>query len=115
MAVVGGGISALGFLLELADVARTRWYTRREPVFEDRPFTPEEGRRAVAGVTERVRAGLPVQSVVSATGLTWTPALRDAAARGVLDRHEMFARIVPEGVLEADGTLAQLEIGRAHV
>ena len=110
VAVVGGGISALGFLLELADVARTRWYTRREPVFEDRPFTPEEGRRAVAGVAERVRAGLPVQSVVSATGLTWTPALRDAAARGVLERHEMFARIVPEGVLEADGTLTQLDV-----
>lgn len=110
VAVVGGGISALGFLLELADVARTRWYTRREPVFEDRPFTPEEGRRAVAGVAERVQAGLPVQSVVSATGLVWTPALRDADARGVLERHEMFARIVPEGVLEADGTLTQLDV-----
>src|SRR5699024_9732265 len=95
VAVVGGGISALGFLLELAEVARTRWYTRHEPVFQDGPFTPEEGRRAVAGVAERVQAGLPVQSVVSATGLIWTPALRDADARGVLERHEMFARIVP--------------------
>ncbi|HJB10434.1 MAG TPA: NAD(P)/FAD-dependent oxidoreductase [Candidatus Brachybacterium merdavium] len=110
VAVVGGGISALGFLLELAEVARTRWYTRHEPVFQDGPFTPEEGRRAVAGVAERVQAGLPVQSVVSATGLIWTPALRDADARGVLERHEMFARIVPDGVVETDGTLTQLDV-----
>src|SRR5699024_12241852 len=86
VAVVGGGISALGFLLALAEVARTRWYTRHEPVFQDGPFTPEEGRRAVAGVAERVQAGLPVQSVVSATGLIWTPALRDADARGAIGR-----------------------------
>src|SRR5699024_12291568 len=89
VACVGDGISALGFLLELAEVARTRWYTRHEPVFQDGPFTPEEGRRAAAGVAERVQAGLPVQSVVSATGLSWTPALRDADARGGLARHEL--------------------------
>lgn len=110
VAVVGGGISALGFLGELADVAETHWYTRREPSFDDRPFTPEAGRVAVAGVAERARAGLPVQSVVSATGLAWTPALREAQARGVLRRHEMFTRIVPEGVIEADGTRVELDV-----
>lgn len=108
--IVGGGISALGFLTELADVTETRWYTRREPVFEDRPFTSEQGRAVVAGVTERVEAGLPVKSVVAATGLAWTPALREARDRGVLQRREMFARIIPEGVIEADGTLTQLDV-----
>lgn len=108
--VVGGGISALGFLMEIADVAETHWYTRREPVIEDRPFTSEQGRAAVAGVTERVEAGLPVKSVVAATGLAWTPDLREAHDRGVLQRREMFARIVPEGVIEADGALTQLDV-----
>lgn len=110
VAVVGGGISALGFLVELAEVAETHWFTRREPVFDDRPFTAEEGRMAVAGIAERVQAGLPVQSVVSATGLAWTPALREAHAQGVLERHEMFARIVPEGVIGADGALTELDV-----
>ncbi|MGO3211484.1 MAG: FAD-dependent oxidoreductase, partial [Brachybacterium sp.] len=73
--IIGGGISALGHLLEIAEVAETFWYTRREPVFTDRPFTEEVGREVIAGVTERVRQGLPVRSVVSATGLAWTPEL----------------------------------------
>src|SRR5699024_12203011 len=75
--IVGGGISALGFLQEIAEVGETVWYTRREPVLEDRPFSPERGRQAVAGVIDRVSRGLPVRSVVSATGLVWTPALRE--------------------------------------
>lgn len=107
--IVGGGISALGFLQEIADVAETFWYTRREPVLEDGPFTQEDGREAVAGVIERVRQGLPVGSVVSNTGLRWTPALRDAQRRGLLERRPMFVRITPDGVREADGTETGLD------
>lgn len=107
--IVGGGISALGFLQEIADVAETFWYTRREPVFGDGQFTQEAGREAVAGVIERVRQGLPVGSVVSNTGLRWTPALRDAQSRGLLERRPMFERITPDGVLEADGTATGLD------
>lgn len=110
VAVVGGGISALGFLLDLEGVAETTWYTRREPVFRDEPFTEEAGRLAVAGVAERVEAGLPVRSVVSATGLAWTPALRAAADRGLLHRHEMFTRILPDGVLEAEGRRRAVDV-----
>ncbi|WP_193106862.1 FAD-dependent oxidoreductase [Brachybacterium sp. FME24] len=109
VAVVGGGISALGFLQEIAEVADTRWYTRREPVFEDRPFTAELGREAVSGVIDRVRRGLPVRSVVSATGLAWTPELREAERRGILARRPMFTRITTTGVLEADGTATDLD------
>ncbi|WP_114854953.1 FAD-dependent oxidoreductase [Brachybacterium sp. YJGR34] len=107
--IVGGGISAVGFLLELEDVASTVWYTRREPVLRDGPFTQEAGRRGVASVAERVRQGLPVRSVVSATGLVRTPALREAERRGLLARREMFTRLTPTGVLEADGTETPLE------
>lgn len=107
--IVGGGISALGFLQEIADVAETFWYTRRAPVFEDGPFTQEAGRDAVAGVIDRVRQGLPVGSVVSNTGLRWTPALRAAQSRGLLDRRPMFRRITPTGVVEADGAPTELD------
>ncbi|WP_420868964.1 FAD-dependent oxidoreductase [Brachybacterium muris] len=111
VAVIGGGISALGHLMELADAgATTHWYTRREPVFTEEAFTAERGSRAVAGVAERVAQGLPVQSVVSATGLFWTPTLREADRRGILERHPMFGRIVPGGVIEADGTTTELDV-----
>lgn len=109
--VIGGGISALGHLMELADAgATTHWYTRREPVFTEEPFTAERASRAVAGVAQCVAQGLPVQSVVSATGLFWTPALREADRRGILVRRPMFGRIVPGGVLEADGTTTELDV-----
>ena len=102
--VVGGGISAVQLLDEISQVTTTTWVTRREPVWRDAEFDPDAGRDAVALVEERVRRGLPPRSVVSVTGLIWTPALRAARERGALDRHPMFTRIEPGGVRMADGT-----------
>ncbi|GAA2066556.1 NAD(P)-binding domain-containing protein [Streptomyces albiaxialis] len=103
--VVGGGTSAVQHLMEIADVAAdTTWVTRRPPVFREGPFDEDQGRAAVAMVEERVRAGLPPRSVVSVTGLPMTEAMRRARERGVLERHPMFARIVPDGVEWADGS-----------
>jgi len=102
--VVGGGISAVQLLDEISQVATTTWVTRREPVWRDDEFDDKAGHDAVALVEERVRQGLPPQSVVSVTGLIWTPALQAAAARGVLERHPMFTRIEPDGVRMADGS-----------
>jgi cation diffusion facilitator CzcD-associated flavoprotein CzcO len=110
VAVVGGGISAVQLLDEISRVASTTWFTRRPPQWEDTPFSAELGRAAVARVEERVRQGLPPRSVVSVTGLHWTPTLRAAAERGVLDRHPMFARIEPEGVRMADGTFIAVDV-----
>jgi cation diffusion facilitator CzcD-associated flavoprotein CzcO len=111
--VVGGGITALGLLTELAAVgAATTWVTRRPPVFRDQPFTREYGREVVAKVDRRVRAGLVPQSVVSVTGLPVTDAIRQAQADGVLERLPMFDRITPEGVAwdsPADGAPRSLE------
>jgi cation diffusion facilitator CzcD-associated flavoprotein CzcO len=101
--VVGGGISAVGLLAEISQVTSTSWFTRREPVWRDAAFDARAGHDAVALVEERVRKGLPPQSVVSVTGLIWTPALRAAAARGALDRQPMFAAIEPDGVRLAGG------------
>jgi cation diffusion facilitator CzcD-associated flavoprotein CzcO len=101
--VVGGGISAVGLLDEISLVTTTSWFTRREPVWRDEEFDAKAGHDAVALVEERVRQGLPPQSVVSVTGLIWTPALRAAAARGALNRQPMFTSIEPDGVRLADG------------
>jgi cation diffusion facilitator CzcD-associated flavoprotein CzcO len=108
--VVGGGISAVQLLAEISRVTATTWVTRREPVWADGAFRPEDGRAAVARVEARVRAGLPPGSVVSVTGLLLTPELRTAREAGVLVRREMFTRLVPEGVQWADG-----EVQRAQV
>lgn len=102
--VVGGGISALQLLDEISRVTSTTWITRREPRFRDSPFTPEDGRAAVAIVEDRVRRGLVPGSVVSATGIPWTPALKSARERGALKRLPMFSEITETGVRWPDGT-----------
>lgn len=101
--VVGGGISAVGLLDEISRVTSTSWFTRRAPLWRDTEFDRKAGHDAVALVEERVRLGLPPQSVVAVTGLLWTPTLRAAAARGVLKRRPMFSAIEPDGVRLADG------------
>jgi hypothetical protein len=67
-------------------------------VFRDGDFTPERGRAAVALVEERVRLGLPPQSVVSVTGLAYTTVVRQALTKGALNRLPMFDRITPDSV-----------------
>lgn len=100
--VVGGGVSAIGHLRDLADVATTRWVTRRPPRWRDEPFTTEWGRDVVARVDARVRAGKRPKSVVAETGLWMTPELARLRGRGILDRFPMFDRITPEAVVWDD-------------
>jgi hypothetical protein len=101
--VVGGGTSAVQLLTEISTVATTTWVTRRPPMFRDGPF---DGRAVVAMVDERVRAGLPPDSVVSATGLIATPAAVEASKR----RLPMFDRITPDGVAWADGRFVPADV-----
>ncbi|MEU9343522.1 NAD(P)-binding domain-containing protein [Streptomyces sp. NPDC048278] len=110
VAVVGGGISALQQLEEISRVATTFWYTRREPFFRDGGFNPEvEGREIIAKVLADVEAGSPTGSVVSYTGLAWTPYALAARERGALERHPMFTSIEPDGVREADGSFTAVD------
>lgn len=88
--IVGAGISAIQLLDEISRVTTTTWVTRREPEFRTGPFDEAAGRAAVAIVEDRVRRGLPPNSVVSATGLPVTPAIEAMRARGVLNRLPMF-------------------------
>ncbi|MEV7413897.1 NAD(P)-binding domain-containing protein [Streptomyces sp. NPDC089919] len=109
--VVGGGTSAVQHLLEVSAVAAaTTWVTRRPPVFREGPFGEEQGRAAVALVDERVRRGLPPQSVVSVTGLPLNEAVRAGLASGVLDRRPMFERITPSGARWADGSVVEADV-----
>ncbi|MFJ3692077.1 NAD(P)-binding domain-containing protein [[Kitasatospora] papulosa] len=109
--VVGGGASGTQHLMEIAEVAaETYWVTRRPPVFHEGPFGMEQGRAAVAMVEERVRRGLPPQSVVSVTGLPLNDAVRRAREQGVLDRLPMFERITPDGVAWADGRSVEADV-----
>lgn len=104
VAIVGGGISAVQLLEEISRVATTHWYTRRPPVFRDGGFRPEiEGREVIARVTADAEAGRPGRSVVSYTGLAWTPYAIAARDRGALERRPMFTGLEPGGVREADG------------
>lgn len=109
--VVGGGASGTQHLMEIAEVAaETTWVTRREPVYREGPFGEVEGRAAVALVEDRVRRGLPPQSVVSVTGLPLNDAIRSARARGILDRLPMFDRITPTGVAWDDGRTVEADV-----
>lgn len=106
--VVGGGASAVQFLGELAPVADTIWVTRREPVWRT-DWDENTGREVIARVEERVRRGLPPQSVSSITGLALRPQERLAESLGAYQRRPMFSRIEPDGVRWSDGTVEAVD------
>ncbi|GAB3874941.1 hypothetical protein GCM10029964_017780 [Kibdelosporangium lantanae] len=107
--VVGGGISAVEHIAEIGPVAsEVTWVTRHKPVFRDGRFDPDIGRRAVAMVDSRVRAGLPPRSVVSVTGLWVRPEYR-----AVLDKvpwRPAFQSVTPTGVRWADGSSLDVDV-----
>ncbi|MCS5522787.1 NAD(P)/FAD-dependent oxidoreductase [Curtobacterium flaccumfaciens pv. oortii] len=104
--VVGGGTSAIGFLLELDGVARsTRWFTRRPMVWAGTASLDVES--AVAAVDEQdraARAGEVLPSIVSGTGVPVSRRIRAGIDRGVLRDEPMFTRMDETGVWTADGT-----------
>lgn len=108
--VVGAGISAVQLLDEISQFTGTTWVSRTEPRWREGPFGPDEGRRAVAMVEDRVRRGLPPRSVVSVTGLPVDDRIRAARARGALTWHPMFARIEPDGVRWPDGSFQAADV-----
>ena len=96
--VVGGGISATQFLLELATVTDTLWATRRPPNFTAREFDGNWGLEVERAVRSRTLAGLPPASVVRTTGLPLRREFLDGVESGVLVSRGMFDEILPHGV-----------------
>lgn len=98
--VVGGGTSALQFLLQLDEAgARTVWTTRREPDWSDRFLDASWGVDVETSVSARTTMGLPPLSVVAATGLPVTEQYRAGLASGVLISRGPLRRITPTGVV----------------
>ncbi|SDR71030.1 Predicted flavoprotein CzcO associated with the cation diffusion facilitator CzcD [Brevibacterium sandarakinum] len=96
--VVGGGISATQFLLELAKVTDTLWATRRPPNFTSRQFDGNWGLEVERAVRSRTLAGLAPASVVRTTGLPIRQDFRDGVDSGVLVSRGMIDSILPHGV-----------------
>ena len=109
--VVGGGTSAIGFLLELEGIAgELTWVTRREIEFLDEDeLNMEAGTAAVAKQDEAARAGRALPSIVSGTGVPRTRRIQAGIERGVLKPRPMFSSIEPDGVRWADGTFQHVD------
>jgi cation diffusion facilitator CzcD-associated flavoprotein CzcO len=84
--VVGGGTSAIGFLLELERVARSViWATRRPVDFRDGDtLALESAQGAVTMQDAAARAGAALPSIVSGTGVQRTRRIAAGIERGVL-------------------------------
>ncbi|TFD64422.1 NAD(P)-binding domain-containing protein [Cryobacterium ruanii] len=104
--VVGGGTSAIGFMLELDGVASDLTWVSRRPI--DFSHTDELAEvTAVAAVMSQdraARAGKALPSIVSGTGVPVTRRIAAGIDRGLLVARPMFSSIEPTGVRWSDGT-----------
>lgn len=98
--VVGGGTSAIGFLLELEHTAGTLTWVSRRPIefLEAGELNLEAGAAAVAMQDEAARAGRALPSIVSGTGVPRTRRIIAGIERGVLNARPMFTSVEPDGV-----------------
>ena len=110
--VVGGGTSAIGFLLELEkEAADLTWVSRRPVEFVDRDHLAVEAAAAsVAMQDAAARAGQALPSIVSGTGIPRTRRLQAAINRGLLVSKPMFSAIEARGVRFPDGTFQKADI-----
>ncbi|MDR6906209.1 cation diffusion facilitator CzcD-associated flavoprotein CzcO [Agromyces sp. 3263] len=111
--VVGGGTSAIGFMLELEDVAAgLTWVSRRPIDWLDRQELDLEGASAaVALQDEAARSGRALPSVVSGTGVPKSRRIAAGIERGLLVARPMFDRIEPDRVVwdGDDGGMARAD------
>lgn len=109
--VVGGGTSAIGFMLELEGIAASlTWATRRPVDFRDESeLTIEGGVAAVAMQDAAARAGEALPSIVSGTGVPRTRRIAAGIERGLLVERPMFTRVEEHGVRWPDGSFTQAD------
>ncbi|MFE5670755.1 NAD(P)-binding domain-containing protein [Agromyces sp. NPDC056523] len=109
--VVGGGTSAIGFMLELEAVtAGLTWVSRRPIDWLDRQELDLEGASAaVSRQDEAARAGRALPSVVSGTGVPKNRRIAAGIERGLLRARPMFDRIEGARVVWNDGTSARAD------
>jgi thioredoxin reductase len=109
--VVGGGTSAVQFLLQLDEAgALPVWSTRRPPAFTRRAFDPEWGREVEAEVNARTSAGLPPASVVSVTGLSLTRQYQAGIDAGVLVSRGPLDHLRERSAVFTDGSEEGIDV-----
>ena len=104
--VVGGGTSAIGFVLELEGAAASVTWASRRPIewVHTERLDPEGALAAVAMQDAAARAGRALPSIVSGTGVPMSPRIQAGIDRGVLVARPMFSRIEAAGVRWPDGS-----------
>lgn len=104
--VVGGGTSAIGFLLELEHVAGSLTWVSRRPIefLDEGELNLEAGASAVAKQDEAARTGRALPSIVSGTGVPRTRRIQSGIERGLLVEKAMFSSVEPDGIRWPDGT-----------
>lgn len=109
--VVGGGTSAIGFLLELEEFAGDLTWVSRRPIefLEDGELNLEARKSAVALQDEAARAGRALPSIVSGTGVPRTRRIQAGIERGVLTARPMFSTIEPDGVRWSNGSFKKAD------
>lgn len=109
--VVGGGTSAIGFLLELENVASETLWVSRRPIdyLDDGGLNLEARVEAVRIQDEAARAGRALPSIVSGTGVPRTRRIQAGIDRGVLTPYPMFHSIEADGVRWEDGTFQKAD------
>jgi cation diffusion facilitator CzcD-associated flavoprotein CzcO len=109
--VVGGGTSAIGFLLELESVAEKLTWVSRRPIefLEDGELNLEARESAVKKQDEAARAGRALPSIVSGTGVPRTRRIQAGIDRGLLHARPMFSSVEPDGVRWANGAFQKAD------
>lgn len=109
--VVGGGASAVQFLLLLERYGvSTVWSTRRPPQWTERMPGSRWGAEVERRVAAKTRAGLSPGSVASNTGLLLGPEYAAGIERGTLVSRGRIARLAEHGVDFADGSHAEVDV-----
>jgi cation diffusion facilitator CzcD-associated flavoprotein CzcO len=109
--VVGGGTSAIGFLLELETVVNELTWVSRRPIdfLEEGELNLEARPEAVKIQDEAARAGRALPSIVSGTGVPRTRRIQAGIDRGVLAARPMFSSIEPDGVRWSNGSFQKAD------
>ncbi|MCU1636570.1 MAG: FAD-dependent pyridine nucleotide-disulfide oxidoreductase [Cryobacterium sp.] len=110
--VVGGGTSAIGFLLELENVAGTLTWVSRRPIdwVHTEQLDFESAVAAVSMQDKAARAGRALPSIVSGTGVPVTRRIAAGINRGLLVAKPMFSAIEPAGIRWSDGSFAEADV-----
>jgi len=110
--VVGGGTSAIGFLLELEGIASELTWVSRRPIdfLDDGELNLEARVEAVQKQDEAARAGRALPSIVSGTGVPRTRRIQAGIERGVLTPRPVFASIEPGGVRWKNGAFVPADV-----